>query len=405
MRTLACILKPLLTHVYNRRECRLSIVPGNALTEFLSWRFPEINLLLSSLAKSGSLELVTSSYKESTNILPDDIVLSELRGYATPVIIGRLAKLGDKTVYARYNTISNITSFFSSVMPKMIDSSEVSVEPLSELAKVEATAVINGVSYSITNAKITASIMLLVDTQGRQWSYPSNYKGFDTVSIRNMVIEGQQPSLEVGNLYPITKTDGTVGSSVGSESRKFDVVWSDYLYGVLNGYLNINYQPSITQNAIMSRQSLVIGTYLGGLAYTLGSGTITLGNGFARLFSGGTAEISFKIECADDTIGYVYVPFLFSRIYSVHASAYREAMIPTGNTWPGLSGTGKSAQFDALDNGVATPGGSSHQWTRILIMNDYEAISGYVTVTGILTSTQYQQIINNGGNLSFLFDI
>ena len=56
MRTLACILKPLLTHVYNRRECRLSIVPGNALTEFLSWRFPEINLLLSSLAKSGSLD-------------------------------------------------------------------------------------------------------------------------------------------------------------------------------------------------------------------------------------------------------------------------------------------------------------------------------------------------------------
>lgn len=68
MRTLACILKPLLTHVYNRRECRLSIVPGNALTEFLSWRFPEINLLLSSLAKSGSLELVTSSYNNA--VLP-----------------------------------------------------------------------------------------------------------------------------------------------------------------------------------------------------------------------------------------------------------------------------------------------------------------------------------------------
>ena len=67
-RALSCIFKPLLTYIHDNRECRLSIAQGSAMTSHLSWHFPEVNLLLSSLARSGSIELVTSAYNNT--ILP-----------------------------------------------------------------------------------------------------------------------------------------------------------------------------------------------------------------------------------------------------------------------------------------------------------------------------------------------
>lgn len=65
LRALTCILKPLLTYIHNNRDCRLSIAPGSAMINYLSWHFPEINLLIASLAKNGSLEPVTSSYNNT----------------------------------------------------------------------------------------------------------------------------------------------------------------------------------------------------------------------------------------------------------------------------------------------------------------------------------------------------
>lgn len=67
-RALACIIKPVLTYIYNNRDCRLSIAQGSAMTTYLSWHFPEMNLLISSLAKAGSLEMITSSYNNA--VLP-----------------------------------------------------------------------------------------------------------------------------------------------------------------------------------------------------------------------------------------------------------------------------------------------------------------------------------------------
>ena len=68
MRLITCILKPVLTYVHNNRGCRLSIACPSAMIKYLGMHFPEINLLVSTLAKCGSLELFTSAYNNS--ILP-----------------------------------------------------------------------------------------------------------------------------------------------------------------------------------------------------------------------------------------------------------------------------------------------------------------------------------------------
>lgn len=68
MRLITCILKPVLTYVHNNRSCRLSIACPSAMIKYLGMHFPEINLLVSTLAKCGSLELFTSAYNNT--ILP-----------------------------------------------------------------------------------------------------------------------------------------------------------------------------------------------------------------------------------------------------------------------------------------------------------------------------------------------
>ncbi len=68
MRLITCILKPVLTYVHNNRGCRLSIACPSAMIKYLGLHFPEINLLVSTLAKCGSLELFTSAYNNA--ILP-----------------------------------------------------------------------------------------------------------------------------------------------------------------------------------------------------------------------------------------------------------------------------------------------------------------------------------------------
>lgn len=60
-RALNCILKPVLTHVHNNRDCKLSLQLGAPMVSYLAQDFPEVNLLVSSLARSGSIELFTSA--------------------------------------------------------------------------------------------------------------------------------------------------------------------------------------------------------------------------------------------------------------------------------------------------------------------------------------------------------
>ena len=67
-RSLGCILKPLLTYIHDNRDCRLSLALGSALTDYLRRSYPEMNLLISSLARSGSIELMTMAYNNT--VLP-----------------------------------------------------------------------------------------------------------------------------------------------------------------------------------------------------------------------------------------------------------------------------------------------------------------------------------------------
>ena len=65
-----------------------------------------------------------------------------------------------------------------------------------------------------------------------------------------MVIHGQLPSLEIGNAYPVERTDGTTNSSIGSESRKFEDMWAERFNGSLEGYISYNSLAQRNENAM-----------------------------------------------------------------------------------------------------------------------------------------------------------
>lgn len=308
-------------------------------------------------------------------------------------------------VYMEYETYSNIIEFFSSVIPKMLDASDTPFEPLGEMSNVTLTLIEDGQTYQIERARFLGGIMTLADASGTYHEYTSDQKDSVSITLQNMVIHGQLPSLEIGNAYPVERTDGTTNSSIGSESRKFEDMWAERFNGSLEGYISYNSLAQRNENAMLATQSVVIASHYGAIRRTTGSGTLTIGNAFARLYSNGIAEVSFKAECDDDTIGYVYIPVLFSAVYSVQASAYRDDKIPSGSSWPGLGNVNNDAAFNAIDNGTASVSGSSHTWTRILVMNDNSAVAGYVTVTGMMDETQYNSIIAAGGSMDSIFDV
>lgn len=64
-RVLSCILKPVLTYLYNDKDFTLSMYEPTALMKFLGQKYPEVNLLIGSLAKSGRLELLTGTYNHN----------------------------------------------------------------------------------------------------------------------------------------------------------------------------------------------------------------------------------------------------------------------------------------------------------------------------------------------------
>lgn len=308
-------------------------------------------------------------------------------------------------VYMEYETYSNIIEFFSSVIPKMLDASDTPFEPLGEMTNVTLTLIEGEQTYQIERARFLGGIMTLADASGAYHEYTSDQKGSVSITLQNMVIHGQLPSLEIGNAYPVERTDGTTNSSIGSESRKFEDMWAERFNGSLEGYISYNSLAQRNENAMLSAQAVMIASHYGAIRRTTGSGTLTIGNAFARLYSNGIAEVSFKAECDDDTIGYVYIPVLFSAVYSVQASAYRDDKIPSGSSWPGLGNVNNDAAFNAIDNGTASVSGSSHTWTRILVMNDNAAVAGYVTVTGMMDETQYNSIIAAGGSMDSIFDV
>ena len=67
-RALGCIIKPVFTYVYNTGVVTLSAALSSAMIKYMARNTPEVNLLISTLAKNGRVEMLTSSYNQT--ILP-----------------------------------------------------------------------------------------------------------------------------------------------------------------------------------------------------------------------------------------------------------------------------------------------------------------------------------------------
>lgn len=70
-RALSLVYKPVLTYLYNNPGNSLSLYQSVAMMKYLDSSFPEVNMLISSLAKRGDLELITGTYSQSIlSLLP-----------------------------------------------------------------------------------------------------------------------------------------------------------------------------------------------------------------------------------------------------------------------------------------------------------------------------------------------
>ncbi len=64
-RVLSCILKPVLTYIHNNPQYRISLAQSSAMIRYLSQHYPEVNLLIHTLARRGRLELFTSALDQT----------------------------------------------------------------------------------------------------------------------------------------------------------------------------------------------------------------------------------------------------------------------------------------------------------------------------------------------------
>lgn len=64
-RVLTLMYKPVLSFLYNNPGLKLSLYQSAAMMKYLSSSCPEVNMLISSLAKRGDLELVTGTYSQA----------------------------------------------------------------------------------------------------------------------------------------------------------------------------------------------------------------------------------------------------------------------------------------------------------------------------------------------------
>ena len=67
-RAIGCIIKPVFTYVYNNKDVAISVSLSSAMIKYMAQNSPEMNLLISTLAKNGRVELFTSAYNQT--ILP-----------------------------------------------------------------------------------------------------------------------------------------------------------------------------------------------------------------------------------------------------------------------------------------------------------------------------------------------
>ena len=137
---------------------------------------------------------------------------------------------------ARYYSVNPINVFFSSIKPK-IDPSHVTVnkEPLASLTNVTATLKDGTATYNITRAMINVSTIQLQDDTGVDHVYSSTGIYDRAITLSNLVISEQSPSLEVGDMFPITRTDGSAVSNIGSSAYRFNDGWFNNLFANIIG--------------------------------------------------------------------------------------------------------------------------------------------------------------------------
>ena len=131
--------------------------------------------------------------------------------------------------------VDRICDFFSAIKPKLLPTwnkgTPPEEEPLMYQQNVSATAVMSGGNRTITVARITESSIYLTDVAGNELEFSIDDSLDYDLRILNLEILSTPDSLEVSNLYPLYSGIGGNETSIGTEARKFDDVWSKVLHG------------------------------------------------------------------------------------------------------------------------------------------------------------------------------
>ena len=270
--------------------------------------------------------------------------------------------------------------------------SAVFAEGRTYIPSTERTMVWGGISRNISSISRAGSIFTFIFDDG------SSAEISDTHTACKIDVEGTaQPSYV--DVYRLTVKDPE--GMIGTPDQPIPNIYADLYTGGLSRQCFAGY----LERASITKPLAVIGAYhmCPRLRWSMLAGSGAIYDSDVRLYSNGFIEISIPLSLSDDTMCKILLPFLFTGDVGVLASGYRDDMLPSDDTPPGMSGTGHDAQFDATYDGAEAVSGSSHQWSRIIGMNDYNSINGCIRVSGYLQETQFNDIMAHSGDLEYLF--
>ena len=158
-------------------------------------------------------------------------------------------------------TISTITNFYSSVIPKM-SSNVPSSEPLSDYVPVSGSIIVNGTTYQLSDMMCTNSTLHVGCTNGTTFEWSSQTKLLYPVTIRNLVIDARSAALQIGNVYPMENA-GDV--NIGSTGNPFHNIYCDRMYtdyvGDSSNYVSSGYFSTIYATNVGTSSSHVSTIY------------------------------------------------------------------------------------------------------------------------------------------------
>lgn len=295
-------------------------------------------------------------------------------------------------------TVSNVDVQYASYVTGIIAGLSSNMESgKTYTATATSTLEWNGVTKNISQATRSGSTFTFIFEDGSSAIISDTHTACDL----HLEVTSQPSYIDVYRLM-ITDPNG----SIGTTNERVPAVYADYLYG----RLPLSNFAGFDQNASTTKPAVIIAVSRGSLSssyyrITNETGTLLVISMYMSVRSDGYAEVMINVTVTDDTYAFLDIPLPFNtQINFVQASGFRTDMKQTGDTPPGLSGTGKDAQFNSYHYGL-TATGSSHYWTRLVVMNDYGAAEGWITVTGQITEDVYDDIVAHNGSLDFLFDI